>query len=1039
MRAWKFLLPLLASTLCFAAQPDRITGPVNSNRMVVLPGQVNHLAKPEYDQGAVDPSTQLSYVTLVFAPSPSQQAALDQLLQQQQQRSSPYYHKWLTPEQYAARFGLSQADVTKVTGWLQSQGLGIVRVARGRNSVVFSGTAAQISAAFKTEIHHYAVNGEKHIANATSVSVPAALSGILTSVRGLHDFRPKPTYVRAVAAPKGPHPSYTTTVDGNIDYFIAPGDIATLYDITPLYNASTPINGTGQKLAIMGQTDIYYADLNDFRTGFGLPTFTCTTGSTGLITACNATNFSYVLLGSDPGTPSLGDLTEADLDVEWSGAIAQNAQIIFVNGETSGGVNDALVYAIDNVIAPVISMSYGLCEAEVDGPAGSLETYLQQANTAGITVLNSAGDVGSTACDYNPPNHAPPYDWAVGGLAVSYPASSPEVTGVGGTSIPTSEFTSAYWNSNGVGTVSNGGSALSTLVGTEVPWNDDEALSQFCISDPSNSFCNPSPGVKVTSAETFQQDYWLSIGGGGVSNCFNLSGGLCSSGFTRPAWQTVTIPGQTSPQSGYRLVPDVSLLASPNYPGYIICTPVEELSQSSPYDTESTSSCASGIASAADGTIVNNEFVIDPSIIGGTSASTPVFAGIVTLINQYVGGTTGLGNINPQLYSLAATPSNGIFHPITTGDNDAFCQPGDPVGDPADVICPTGTTPGTIGFEASNADATNSYNLVTGLGSVDANLLAQSFAPAAPAFSMTATLSGSSVMAGNSATATITVTPAAPSPGMTVNFSNNTSCSGLPTGGNCSFNPTSVNGQGPATVTVTISIPANATAQTYPIVVTGTASGTSTQSQTATISLPVTKTNQSFSIAAGSTSYSVVAGSGTSISLTVSSSNGFVTGSGSNQVTALPLTFTCTGLPSEATGAFSPATGTNNCSGATATTTPASVTLAITTTAPTSELRMPLRRGSRMFYALLMPGLFGVILAAGSRARTARLLGLMVVLGLSTLWLGSCGGSSSSSSGGSSNPGTPAGTYKVTINATTGGAVPLTGTTTITLIVTSST
>jgi hypothetical protein len=92
-----------------------------------------------------------------------------------------------------------------------------------------------------------------------------------------------------------------------------------------------------------------------------------------------------------------------------------------------------------------------------------------------------------------------------------------------------------------------------------------------------------------------------------------------------------------------------------------------------------------------------------------------------------------------------------------------------------------------------------------------------------------------------------------------------------------------------------------------------------------------------------------------------------------------------------------------------------------------------------MFYALLMPGLFGVILAAGSRARTARLLGLMVVLGLSTLWLGSCGGSSSSSSGGSSNPGTPAGTYKVTINATTGGAVPLTGTTTITLIVTSST
>src|SRR5271155_1078068 len=119
MRFGKFLLPFLASTLCFGAQPDRITGPIDSSSTVALAKSLHPKAQPQYDQGAVDPAMKLTYITMLMAPSQSQQKSLDQLLAQQQDRSSPLYHKWLTPQQFADRFGLSQSDLNKVTGWLK--------------------------------------------------------------------------------------------------------------------------------------------------------------------------------------------------------------------------------------------------------------------------------------------------------------------------------------------------------------------------------------------------------------------------------------------------------------------------------------------------------------------------------------------------------------------------------------------------------------------------------------------------------------------------------------------------------------------------------------------------------------------------------------------------------------------------------------------------------------------------------------------------------------------------------------------------------
>src|SRR5271165_2431708 len=317
---------LIFSALSFAAAPDRITVPIDSTQTVALAKSRHFRAQAQYDRGPVDPSFKLPYITLLMAPSTSQQQALNELTAQQQDPHSPLYHKWLAPQQYADRFGLSQNDLVKITNWLTSQGFQIISIGGGHNTVIFSGTAGQAQRAFGTEIHNYEVDGVQHFANSTPVMMPAALKGIVTGIMGLHDFRPLP-------ANGGKHvgtmrPQF---YDGNYIFpnFLAPDDIATIYDIGSLYTAG--IDGTGMTLAIVGQTDIYLDDLNYFRSGFGLSTIStndCATDGTGVVVPpCTDPIFSYVLSGPDPGV-SGGDLTEADLDLEWSGAIARNAQIV---------------------------------------------------------------------------------------------------------------------------------------------------------------------------------------------------------------------------------------------------------------------------------------------------------------------------------------------------------------------------------------------------------------------------------------------------------------------------------------------------------------------------------------------------------------------------------------------------------------------------------------------------------------------------------------------------------------------------------------
>jgi subtilase family serine protease len=756
----------------------------------------------------VDPSLELSYIALITAPSASQQQALDQLLAQQKDRTSPNYHKWLTAEQYADGFGLSQNDMSKITAWLKAEGFQIISIGGGRNIVIFSGTAGQAQRAFGTEIHNYEVDGEKHFANSTPVTVPAALNGIVSSVMGLHSFLPRPSHARKRVSVMGnAQPNY---YDSQFLFpnFLAPDDIATIYDIASLYTASNPIDGYQEKLAIVGQTDVYLADLVDFRNGFNLPAITpsnCTLNGSLVVEACSDPYFQYVVpTGTpDPGTVySCGDLSEADLDLEWSGATARKAQIVYVNSPVvydsecnitgGGGVFAALIAAINPPAgppaAPVVSMSYGECEAfnTVD-----LTTQLQQGNAEGVTVVNSAGDSGSAGCDNIPPNNAvnPPFSAAVYGLAVNYPASSPDVTGVGGTGISLADdsyptLNTTYWNTT-LGP--NGGTAKMYI--PEIAWNDNEEWASFCQSNPAppaNDFCTQGgqtavPGwVKLTTAATaaqVQSDIWIFQGGGGASNCaygdpntgecLGPGAGPSGGGFAQPLYQQGL--SVTGAPTGVRYVPDVSLLASPNFPGYIFCTAESEFVQGD----GSASTCANGIAQA-----LNNGSYI--SAVGGTSASTPIFAGIVTLLNEYLVGpdSAGLSNINTQLYALAAstaTSSTPAFHQDTTGDNMVYCKANAPADEPSNIVCPSS---GVIGFLGSNKDTARGtgYNLVTGLGSVNAYNLALAWAASeGSATTTTVTSSQNPAIQGAMVTLTATVTTTGSNqPTGTVTFYNGT-------------------------------------------------------------------------------------------------------------------------------------------------------------------------------------------------------------------------------------------------------------------------
>jgi subtilase family serine protease len=596
------LAGIAGSGVAKAAQVrNRITQTVSQGETMEIQHSVNPKVSHSTDLGPVSPDTRLQSMTLQFSMSAEQETALDQLLSDLQNPASARYHQWLTPAQFAAQFGLSSADLGKVKDWLSSQGFIITAVANGGQFIRFTGTAGQAETAFGTSIHTVSYNGETHYANVTNASIPTAIAAVVSGVAGLHNFRMKP-HVRANAV----RPAFTSSVSGN--HYIAPGDAYTIYGMNGLLGSG--MNGAGVTIAVTGQVDINPTDITAFRTAAGLSTANAPTtvhenSDPGAARSCSSST------SNNCPSPNQDDLAEATIDVEWSSAMAPGATLLFVNGPDI--MLDAMTQAVDQNVAPIVTTSYGACEAGWGTTElNLLGAVFKQAAAQGQTVLAASADEGATDCDTGPS--------ATQGLTVDFPASSPYVTGLGGTQFNDGTGTGAtqYW-ANSEGSTTNAGSALGYI--PEVVWSD------------------------------------ISAGG------FGGSGGGASSFYTKPAWQV----GTGVPNDGSRDVPDVSLNASDAHDEFLYCVNVA-----------AGSSCTSGFRKADTTLTVAGGTSFDSQIFGGMLAlieqkiggrignANPVLYALGNNSTYYVPGATILTN------------SNVVFNDITSGDNKMPCTAGSP-------------------------------------------------------------------------------------------------------------------------------------------------------------------------------------------------------------------------------------------------------------------------------------------------------------------------------------------------------------------------
>jgi len=450
---------------------------------------------------------------LVLKRDAATESALQGFIAAQQDRTSPNFHAWLTPAQFGQRFGAARADIEKLSAWLESHGFVVSRVAQSGMVIEFSGTAGQVKETFHTAIHSYAVNGKTYFANAADPEIPGALAPAVTGVNTLNSFeKNSPIRVLGSAARIGTsslwQPDFTFNGGSGPAHYLAPGDFAKIYNTSALYGSG--IDGTGQSLAIVARSNINLSDIQIFRLAFGLP----------------VNDPQIILDGPNPGNLFGSEETEADLDVEWSGAIAPMATIKFVISATTNstdGVDLSAQYIVDNNLAPVMSVSFGECEASLGQAENTFFNNLWgQAAAQGITVVVASGDNGPAGCDA-PGNGKP----ASQGPAVSGLASTPFNIAVGGTEFNENGADSSYWSpTNGP----DQSSALGYI--PEDVWNESCGDVNQC----------------------------------GTINLFASSGGA-STLYGKPSWQS----GPGVPNDKQRDLPDVSLAAASGHDGYLVC------------------------------------------------------------------------------------------------------------------------------------------------------------------------------------------------------------------------------------------------------------------------------------------------------------------------------------------------------------------------------------------------------------------------------------------------------------------------------------
>lgn len=672
--------------------PALIHTSIDENRLVTLGGNVRPEATRANDLGIVPDNLPLDHMLLQLKRAPQVEASVEQFIAELHDPQSPNFHRWLSAAEFGQQYGVAPSDVNAITGWLESHGFAVNSVYPGGMVIDFSGTAGQVRHAFHTAIHNLNVQGVHHIANFSDPQIPEALAPAIAGIVSLHDFTPH----------KMMRPKYTFTSQGFTNWAVVPADLATIYDFNPIFNKG--ITGKGQTIAVIEDTNLFSSgDWTTFRNTFGLAQYT----SGSLVTEHPAPP-SGANNCEDPGVNP--DDGEAILDAEWASASAPDAAIVV--GACADTATAGLLIATQNLVnankpPSIISISYGQCEA-YNGAASNaaFNTLFQQAVAEGISIFTAAGDEGAASCDVGQPT-------ATHGIGVSALSSPQYVVAVGGTDFGDTYngTNSMYWGDTNTATY---GSALSYI--PEIPWNGSCAgslvSSYLGYSTPygPDGFCASSTAIQYGLVEV--------VGGsGGPSNCatgvpaiYGVASGSCK-GYAKPSWQK-GLAG--IPNDGVRDIPDLSMFAANGLWGHY------------------------AIMCYSDATNGGTPCTGDPSNwtgVGGTSIASPVMAGVQALVNQSTGSSQG--NPNYVYYALAAKlPS--VFHTVTMGDIAVDC------GGTQNCYGIVGTLDygrdgrlfgTTYGGALSVSSKTftpaypagSSWNLATGIGSVDVGNLVQNW------------------------------------------------------------------------------------------------------------------------------------------------------------------------------------------------------------------------------------------------------------------------------------------------------------------------